>query len=173
MFFSGWGVRTVADSESRYNPMAYHNGSIWPHDNAIIAAGVTNAPSKELALRIFSAQLEASTYFEAHRLPELFCGFRRREGKSPTRYPVACSPQAWSAGAVFLMLGACLGLSVDALTSQVVFRHPSLPVGLDTLTIRDLTVGSASADLTLHRYSGTVGVNVERRKGRLDVVMLS
>lgn len=173
VFFSGWGVRTIADTEARYNPMAYHNGSIWPHDNALIAAGLTHSPSKDLALRIFSAQLEASTYFDSSRLPELFCGFRRREGKSPTAYPVACSPQAWSAGAAFKMLEACLGLSIDALASQVVFRHPQLPHGVETLRINGLTVGSASVDLSLHRYSGTVGLNVERREGRLSVVMLS
>lgn len=172
-FFSGWGVRTVADCEVRYNPMAYHNGSIWPHDNALIAAGLAASPQKELAARIFTAQLEAATCFESYRLPELYCGFRRREGKPPTGYPVACSPQAWSAGAVFMMLQACLGLSIDALRGRVTLSHPQLPPSIDKLTIRDLTVGEASAHLVLHRYSGTVGVNVEHRKGRLDVTLLS
>src|SRR5262249_18439809 len=102
-FFSGWGLRTIADTELRYNPMAYHNGSVWPHDNALIAAGLTGSPNKELAARILVAQLEASAYFESCRLPELFCGFRRREGKAPTQYPVACSPQAWAAGSVFAL----------------------------------------------------------------------
>ena len=171
--FSGWGVRTLADTESRYNPMAYHNGSIWPHDNALIAAGVGTLPDKELALRIFNAQLEASTYFDAGRLPELFCGFRRREGKPPTSYPVACSPQAWAAGAVFMMLEACLGLSIDAQGLRVTFRHPRLPAGVDTLTIRDLKVATGSVDLTLRRYPGTVGVDVERREGRVEVAVLS
>ncbi|MGH8323299.1 MAG: amylo-alpha-1,6-glucosidase, partial [Steroidobacteraceae bacterium] len=92
-FFTGWGVRTLADREVRYNPMAYHNGSVWPHDNALLALGFAGSPAKELAVRIFTAQLDASAYFESSRLPELFCGFRRREGKAPTSYPVACSPQ--------------------------------------------------------------------------------
>jgi glycogen debranching enzyme len=172
-FFSGWGVRTIADSESRYNPMAYHNGSIWPHDNAIIAASLTNLPSKTLAERIFTAQLEASTFFDSSRLPELFCGFRRREGKAPTAYPVACSPQAWAAGAVFMMLQACLGLSMDATRSRVVLRSPSLPHCVERLSIRGLSLGTGSVDLTVNRHGATVGANVERRSGRLDVVILS
>ncbi len=172
-FFSGWGIRTIADTEPLYNPMAYHNGSVWPHDNAIIAMGLTSMPSKRLAMRILMAQLDASTFFESNRLPELFCGFRRREGKAPTSYPVACSPQAWAAGAVFLILSSCLGLTIDALKNQIVFRFPSLPPNVERITIRDLTVGSASVDLTLHRYSGSVGLNVERRRGRVEVVMLS
>ena len=172
-FFSGWGVRTLADSEARYNPMAYHNGSIWPHDNALIAAALTNLPSKALAERILTAQLEASTFFDGSRLPELFCGFRRREGKAPTAYPVACSPQAWAAGAVFMMLQACLGLSVDATTSRIVLRSPSLPLCVDHLAIRGLSLGSGSVDLTVHRHGASISASVERRSGRLDVVILT
>jgi glycogen debranching enzyme len=172
-FFTGWGVRTLADREVRYNPMAYHNGSIWPHDNALLALGVAAFPDKELAVRIFAAQLEASTYFESSRLPELFCGFRRREGKAPTCYPVACSPQAWSAGAVFMMLQACLGLTVDAKLSQITFRYPQLPPSVERLSIRNLAIGSASVDLTLYRYSGAVGLNLDRRSGKIDVSVLT
>ncbi len=172
-FFSGWGVRTIADTEARYNPMAYHNGSIWPHDNALIAAGVMNLPNKELAARILTAQLDASTYFDSSRLPELFCGFRRREGKPPTSYPVACSPQAWASGGLFYILQSCLGLTVDAALGQIVFRHPCLPACIERLWIRDLAIGNDSVDLVLHRYSGTVGINVERRKGRVDVMIVS
>jgi glycogen debranching enzyme len=172
-FFTGWGVRTLADREPRYNPMAYHNGSVWPHDNAIIAAGVAASPAKELALRIFCAQLDASTYFESSRLPELFCGFRRREGKAPTAYPVACSPQAWSAGGVFAMLQACLGVTIDAAAHQIAFRYPQLPPRLERVSIRNLAVGESSVDLTLYRYSGAVGLNVDRRAGKLDVAILT
>jgi glycogen debranching enzyme len=172
-FFTGWGVRTLADREVRYNPMAYHNGSVWPHDNAVIAAGLSASPAKELAVRILSAQLDASTYFESSRLPELFCGFRRREGRAPTGYPVACSPQAWSAAAVFAMLQACLGLTIDAASRQIAFRYPQLPPRVERLSIRGLSVGEGSVDLTLYRYSGAVGLNVDRRSGKLDVAMLS
>ena len=172
-FFTGWGVRTLADREMLYNPMAYHNGSVWPHDNAVIAAGVSALPAKDLAVRILSAQLDASTYFESSRLPELFCGFRRREGKAPTSYPVACSPQAWSAGAVFAMLQACLGLTIDAASRQVAFRYPRLPPRVERVSLRNLTVGDGSVDLTLYRYSGAVGLNVDRRSGKLDVATLT
>jgi glycogen debranching enzyme len=172
-FFTGWGVRTLADREARYNPMAYHNGSIWPHDNAVIAAGLSALPSKDLAVRILSAQLDASTFFESCRLPELFCGFRRREGKAPTSYPVACSPQAWAAAAVFAMLQASLGLTIDAAARQIAFRYPQLPPRVERVSLRNLTVGDSSVDLTLYRYSGAVGLNVDRRSGKLDVAVLT
>jgi len=173
VFFSGWGVRTVADLEPRYNPMSYHNGSIWPHDNALIAAGLSGREDKTLAERILRSQLEASTYFDSNRLPELFCGFRRREGKPPTSYPVACSPQAWAAGSVFLLLQSCLGIRIDARLNRIIVQHPHLPEGLDRLTIRNLQVGQASADLIVQRYSGTVGLNVERPSGNVEVLLLN
>ena len=153
--------------------MSYHNGSVWPHDNGLIAAGLTASPSKELAVRILSAQLDAATYFESARLPELFCGFRRREGKAPTSYPVACSPQAWSAAAVFAMLQACLGLTIDAAARQIAFRHPQLPPRVERVSIRNLMVGDSAVDLVLHRYTGAVGLNVERRSGKVDVAILT
>ncbi len=172
-FFSGWGVRTVAETESRYNPMGYHNGSVWPHDNALIAACQTGLPSKSLAQRILAAQLDASTWFDSSRLPELFCGFARRPGKPPTSYPVACSPQAWAAGAVFMMLQACLGLSVEAAHSRIMLRCPCLPEGVDHVSIRSLGVGSDRVDLTVHRYLGSISAKVDRRAGRLDVVIVT
>jgi glycogen debranching enzyme len=172
-FFSGWGVRTIADREVRYNPMAYHNGSIWPHDNAIIAAAATNSTSKHLAERILTAQLQASTFFDSARLPELFCGFRRREGKAPTSYPVACSPQAWASGAVFMMIQACLGLSIDAIRSRVVLRSPSLPACIDHLAIRGLSVGSAQMDIDVQRTGTSCATTVRRRSGSLDLIILT
>ena len=170
-FYSGWGLRTVAENELRFSPMAYHNGSVWPHDNAFAAAGAARYQRKALAARILASQFEASTYFELHRLPELFCGFRRREGEAPTRYPVACSPQAWAAGAVFMLLEACLGISIDAQRRIVTLTHPLLPQGIDVVRIHGLDVGDAAVDLTLHRYSGSVGVDVERRVGHFDVIV--
>ncbi len=172
-FCSGWGIRTVADTESRYNPMSYHNGSIWPHDNALIASGVTRLPSKALGVRALHSLFEASTYFDSSRLPELFCGFRRRPGKAPTRYPVACSPQAWASGAVFMLLQSCLGIAIDAAQCRITFHYPALPASLDRICIRDLQIGACRADLTLHRHPGAVGINVENRTGRLEVLMLS
>ncbi len=173
VFFSGWGVRTVADLEPRYNPMSYHNGSVWPHDNALIASGLSFREDKTLAVRILQAQLEASAYFDSSRLPQLFCGFRRREGKPPTSYPVACSPQAWASGAAFMLLQSCLGVRIDARLSRIIIQHPHLPEGLDRLSIRNLQVGQATADLILQRYSGTVGLNVERSTGNVGVLLLN
>jgi glycogen debranching enzyme len=171
--YSGWGLRTVAENELRFSPMAYHNGSVWPHDNAIAAAGAARYQRKALAARILTSQFEASTYFELHRLPELFCGFRRREGEAPTLYPVACSPQAWAAGAVFMLLESSLGISIDAQRGLVSLTRPLLPEAIDVLRIHGLDVGDAAVDLTLHRYSGSVGVNVERRVGNLEVIVNS
>lgn len=171
--FSGWGVRTLAEGEIRYNPMAYHNGSVWPHDNAIIAAGAARYHAKWLVARILQGQFEASLYFDQHRLPELFCGFRRRPGEGPTSYPVACSPQSWAAGSVYLLLQAALGLRVDAHARRVTLSKPLLPASLSELRIRNLAVGDASLDLRLHRYSTTIGVDVERRTGEVEVIVQS
>ncbi|HEY4210127.1 MAG TPA: glycogen debranching N-terminal domain-containing protein [Steroidobacteraceae bacterium] len=171
--FSGWGIRTLADTESRYNPMAYHNGCVWPHDNALIASGLTKRPDKDLAARVFAAQLDATSYFDFGRLPQLFCGFRRRDGKGPTRYPLTCAPQACAAGSVFALLQACLGLTIDALGARVELRYPHLPPNIERISIRGLEVGEARVDLTLYRYSGAVGVNVDNRTGQLDVAVLS
>jgi glycogen debranching enzyme len=172
-FFSGWGIRTVATSEARYNPMSYHNGSVWPHDNSLIAAGFARYDLKESAATVLAGLLDASLFFDLHRLPELFCGFPRRPGEAPTLYPVACAPQSWASAAVFLLLEACLGLSVSASKRRVAFSKPILPRFLRQVTIRGLKVADGRADLLLTRHDeGDVGVNVLRREGALDVVVL-
>jgi glycogen debranching enzyme len=171
--FSGWGVRTVAAGEPRYNPMSYHNGSIWPHDNALIAAGFARYGLKEQAARILTGLMDASLFFDLHRLPELFCGFPRRPGESPTLYPVACAPQAWASGAVFLLLESCLGLKVLGSQRRVVLSNPFLPQFLEKVSIRNLRIGVASIDLLATRHAeGDVGINVVRREGAVDVVVL-
>jgi glycogen debranching enzyme len=169
---SGWGVRTLAWGQPRFNPMSYHNGSIWPHDNAILAAGLARYGFKEQATRILSGLFDASLFFDASRLPELYCGFPRESGAGPTQYPVACSPQAWSAGSVFLALQACLGLDVDGTHSRVCLEHPALPSGVDAITIRNLRVGQGSVDLLIRRYERDVGVDVLDRVGRVLVEVL-
>ena len=172
-FFSGWGIRTVATSEARYNPMSYHNGSVWPHDNSLIAAGFARYDLKESAATVLAGLLDASLFFDLHRLPELFCGFPRRHGEAPTLYPVACAPQSWASGAVYLLLEASLGLSVSASERTLTFSKPVLPRFLQQVTIRGLKVADARADLLLTRHDeGDVGVNVLRREGALDVVVL-
>ncbi|MBO0695170.1 MAG: amylo-alpha-1,6-glucosidase [Verrucomicrobia bacterium] len=171
--FSGWGVRTVATSEARYNPMSYHNGSVWPHDNSLIAAGFGRYDLKESAIAVLTGLLDATLFLDLHRLPELFCGFPRRPGEAPTLYPVACAPQSWASAAVYLLLEACLGLSVLAFERRLIFSKPLLPSFLKQVTIRGLKVADARADLLLTRHDeGDVGVNVLRREGVLDVVVL-
>ncbi len=171
-FFSGWGVRTIVTGEKRYNPMSYHNGSVWPHDNAMIAYGALRSPDKMLALRVMSGMLDLSENVNQHRLPELICGFTRRKGKGPTLYPVACSPQAWAAGSIFMVLQACLGLEIRAQEERIYLHHSALPESLEEVHIRNLRVGSASVDLSFERYAETVGVNIERRTGAVEIVAL-
>ena len=170
--FSGWGIRTVAATEARYNPMSYHNGSVWPHDNAIIASGLARYGFKEQAIRILSGLFNASLFFDLHRLPELFCGFRRRPGESPTLYPVSCAPQAWASGAVLMLLQACLGLQVRAAGKTLVFANPILPAWLDAVRIKDLRVGEGRVEVQLTRHESDVGVNVLRREGDVSVAVL-
>ena len=167
--FSGWGVRTLSSKELRYNPMAYHNGSIWPHDNAIVAAGLANYGLKDATNQIMTGLFDASVFFDLHRLPELFCGFPRREGEGPTLYPAACAPQAWAAASVFLMLQACLGVSIDAIASQITFASPLLPPFLDEIHIKDLSVGQGSLDLVIDR--SFQGIGVKRREGDANIVI--
>jgi glycogen debranching enzyme len=165
--FSGWGVRTVASGAARYNPMSYHNGSIWPHDNAIAAAGLARYGCTMHASRVFSAMFDLSQVVDLNRLPELICGFHRRTGDSPTLYPVACAPQAWAAGAVYQLVQACLGMRVDAEARRVSFTRAVLPEEIEWLRIMNLTVGPASVDLLLTRHTYDVGVTVLRRDGDL------
>jgi glycogen debranching enzyme len=171
--FSGWGIRTIARNEARYNPMSYHNGSIWPHDNALIAAGFARYGLTETAMKIFAAMFEVSLSVDQHRLPELFCGFEKRAGEGPTLYPVACSPQAWAAATVYSLLQACLGLSFDPARSEIRFRHPQLPPFMDSLEIRDLQMMGASLDLRLQRYPNNVGINVVKKTGKAEVVIIA
>src|ERR1043165_2227764 len=170
-FFNGWGVRTVAASEARFNPMAYHNGSVWPHDNALIAAGMASYGFKQGALKILSGLFDASLFLELHRLPELLCGFSRRPGEGPTSYPVACSPQTWSSVALFLLLQACLGLRIEAPRGRLSFSQPVLPPFLDHIEITHLRIGDAEVDLSLERHATDVGINILRREGRVEVVV--
>jgi glycogen debranching enzyme len=168
--FAGWGVRTIAAGEARYNPMSYHNGSIWPHDNAIAAAGLARYGFTESATRVLHAMFDLSQTVDLHRLPELICGFHRRGGEQPTLYPVACAPQAWAAGAVYLLVESCLGLRVNALARRVSFTRAALPEGIKWLQLSNLAVGDARVDLLLERHPHDVGVTVLRREGEVEIV---
>jgi glycogen debranching enzyme len=170
--FTGWGVRTLSAEERRYNPMSYHNGSVWPHDNALIAAGFGRYGLTGEAARLLFAFFELSRSVDLRRLPELICGFQRRSGGGPTLYPLACAPQAWAAGAVFLMLQACLGLSIRGRESQILLERPTLPPFLETLRIDDLRVGGGSVDLSLSRRGPEVVVDVARSAGHVAVTVV-
>jgi glycogen debranching enzyme len=171
--YSGWGIRTLAAGEVRYNPMSYHNGSVWPHDNAMIAMGLTRYGFKDLALKILSDAFDAAGYLELRRMPELFCGFGRRPGEGPTLYPIACLPQAWAAASVFMLLQAVLGLEIDGVRRQITFTDPALPDWLAWLRIEHLAVGDGVVDLLCERHPHDVGISVLRRQGSVRVVHLT
>jgi len=168
--FGGWGIRTVGSSESRYNPMSYHNGSIWPHDNGLIALGFARYGLQKSAARVFGALFDAAAYMDLRRLPELFCGFPRRERNAPTQYPVACSPQAWASATPLCLLQASLGLELLDRTGEVKFYRPMLPDFLDHVRLRNLRLSSGSVDVLLHRQDNNIGVTVTRRDGDVVVV---
>jgi glycogen debranching enzyme len=151
--------------------MSYHNGSIWPHDNAIIGSGFARYGRRDLAAKVLSAMLAVANSMEDLRLPELFCGFPRRRGKAPTEYPVACSPQTWATVVVFQLLQACLGLSVDGADHKIILTNPALPVELDQLNIRDLPVGEAVVDLNLFRHGDAIAVTVFRKVGQIEAIV--
>jgi glycogen debranching enzyme len=149
-FDTGWGLRTLASSAVRFNPMSYHNGSVWPHDTAICAAGLSRYGHRTAAASVLDSLGRSATKFNM-RLPELFCGFARAPGEPPIAYPVACMPQAWAAGSVFMLLEACLGLSIDGWAGRLRLNNPQLPQGVDRLTFNDLAVGARKVDLILSR----------------------
>jgi glycogen debranching enzyme len=169
--FSGWGIRTLGMSEPRYNPMSYHNGSVWPHDNGLIALGFARYGHAQETTRIFSAMFDAASYMDLRRLPELFCGFLRRQHNAPTQYPVACSPQAWASATMFALLQATLGLKLSAGSGEISFYRPVLPDFLDRLHVRNVRLNGGSADVLLQRHGRDVTVTQTRRDGDVSVVM--
>jgi glycogen debranching enzyme len=170
--YSGWGIRTLATGSTRYNPMSYHNGTIWPHDNALIAAGCAGYGLQQPATRILT-DLSAAARYSEYRLPELFCGFDRRPDQGPTWYPVACAPQAWAAGAIFWLLQACLGLEVDGIQNKILLNQPSLPPSLNEVRLSGLGIGANRLDLLLTRDSGRVSVRLLGQQGDLELVHLA
>ncbi|HLG83767.1 MAG TPA: amylo-alpha-1,6-glucosidase [Bradyrhizobium sp.] len=168
-FFTGWGIRTIAHGETRYNPMSYHNGSIWPHDNALIALGFARYGLKHAVEHVFRGLFDAASYMDLRRLPELFCGFRREKNRGPTLYPVACAPQAWASATPFTLLEAALGLEFDIARSEIRLRNPRLPTFLNEVILRDLQLGPSSVDLRIRRHGEDVSMEVMRRRGQIQV----
>ncbi len=171
-FFSGWGIRTVSSEECRYNPMSYHNGSVWPHDNAMIALGFARFGLRGPIERVFRGLFEAATYMDGYRMPELFCGFQRGRGRGPTLYPVACSPQAWAATVPFALLQASLGLWFSPSDNQIKMINPRLPAFLDEVILRNLRLGQSSLDLAIVRRGDEVALQVLRREGEITVAAI-
>jgi glycogen debranching enzyme len=169
--FSGWGIRTLSSREKRYNPMSYHNGSVWPHDVALTASGFARYGYNIEAMQLTAALFDASLFIELQRLPELFCGFQRRRGEGPTAYPVACSPQAWSVGAVYMLIGSCLHMEINALEQRVIFRKPFLPDYMDNIIINGLSLGAGHATIELHRYKDGFGLNIISNTTDWDIIL--
>ncbi|NHO32926.1 amylo-alpha-1,6-glucosidase [Acetobacter fallax] len=171
--FSGWGIRTIPEGEARYNPMAYHNGSVWPHDNALIAMGFARHGYRREAIRVFQALFDAALYTDLRRLPELFCGFSRSRSEGPVRYPVACSPQAWAAATLPALLQAVLGLRYDPGTVTVEFTRPRLPESIDSMTLFNLAVGGESLSVHIVRTGEEVAINVVKRSASIRMQIVS
>ena len=168
-FFTGWGIRTVARGEARYNPMSYHDGSIWPHDNALIALGLARYGLKHSVEHLFKGLFDAASYMDLRRLPELFCGFQRERRRGPTLYPVACAPQAWASATPFTLLEAALGLEFDVQRGEIRLRDPCLPAFLNEVVLRDLQLGPSSVDLRIRRHGEEVSLDVMRSRGQIQV----
>ncbi|RWE04104.1 amylo-alpha-1,6-glucosidase [Mesorhizobium sp.] len=170
-FHSGWGLRTLADDAIFFNPMSYHNGSIWPHDTALCGVGLARYGERDSVVRLMSGTFESAVHFNM-RLPELFCGFIRAPGEAPIAYPVACLPQAWSAGSTFMLMQACLGLEIDGWEGELHVTRPRMPIGIDTLTLRHLTVGDKSVDLTFQRVGDRVVAFLsDRHEGMVPLIV--
>jgi glycogen debranching enzyme len=169
--FSGWGVRTIPSTEARYNPMSYYNGSVWPHDNALIAMGMAQYGYRREAARIFEGVFAASTYIDLRRLPELICGFPRKRAQGPTFYPVACAPQAWAAAAPLALIQACIGLEFHPDEQQISFDEPLLPPSLNEVVFNRLTAGKGSASVSLRRSGQQTVVDVLERQGDMSVMI--
>jgi glycogen debranching enzyme len=171
-FFSGWGIRTLARGEARYNPMSYHNGSIWPHDNALIALGLARYGLKRAVAQVSRGLFEAATYMDLRRLPELFCGFQRERRRGPTLYPVACAPQAWAAATPFSLIESMLGLEFAPLANEIHLRNPRLPPFLDEIILRNLVVGGSSMDLKVRRHDDEVSLEVLKARGKIQASVI-
>jgi glycogen debranching enzyme len=170
-FRSGWGIRTLATGQARFNPMSYHDGSVWPHDTAMAAAGMARFGERRAVAMLLNEIYSAATHFQL-RLPELFCGFERLPGEPPIAYPVACLPQAWAAGSVFMMMQAALGVSIDALNGTVDVDDPHLPSGIEHLVLSNLRVGEAVVDLSFDRVNGHTVIAPRRRRGEVRVRLI-
>lgn len=166
--FSGWGIRTMSDQEKLYNPLSYHNGTIWPHDNSIIGYGMRKVGILEPLIRMVENLFEAAQFFTHYRLPELFCGFNRRGIAGPAKYPIACDPQAWSVGSMFILLRALLG--IECRGNDVHVTNPQLPGFLNYLQLKNLRAGNGTVNLDFARKDGITYCSVVKTSGSVRVI---
>jgi glycogen debranching enzyme len=170
--FSGWGIRTLSSESPAYNPMSYHNGSVWPHENALIAAGFKRYGYIKETHAVAEALFENAWNERDYRLREVYCGFERSGTPGPVAYPVACIPQAWATAAPFMLLQAMLGISARADLGTLGVHYPSLPSWLDYVVLKKISVGDASVSLTFHREQGVTAFSVlEQKGGDISVMM--
>jgi glycogen debranching enzyme len=167
--FSGWGIRTLSAAAVRYNPMSYHNGSVWPHDNAIAALGLARIPGRAGALKVFNGMLDAAVHLNAGSLPELFCGFPREPRLGPVPYPVACHPQAWAAASVLMILQAMLGLDVNGFERRLEIESPAIPTTMDWLLLDGLAVGGGKASVLVRSTTTGASAEVTEKSGAVTV----
>jgi glycogen debranching enzyme len=169
--FTEWGIRTLSSGEKRYNPLGYHNGTIWPHDNAIIAMGLKKYGFDNEMSILFTGMYEAVQTFENYRLPECFGGLPRSNYSVPVKYPVACSPQAWSSGTMPFMFAASLGIEPDALNNRLIIKKPHLPSWLNDVQFNNLKVGKTLTDLDFKRIEDETLINVSKKSGDIEVII--
>ena len=168
--FCGWGIRTLSAFERSYNPISYHNGSVWPHDNAMAVEGLCKVGRVDDGMKVMDGIFQAAQGHVTLRLPELFCGFSKRFSETPVWYPVSCEPQAWAAGSIFLMLKSGLGLQPDAFNHQLRVVNPQLPHFLNTLKMNNIKVGDLNTSLSFKRENGKVSCTVDNKSDGLDIV---
>ncbi len=169
-FFSGWGIRTISEDSVCFNPLSYHNGSIWPHDTTLITYGISKYGYKSKVSELFTGMYEAARHSDFYRLPELFCGFRRRDNEGPVTYPVACSPQAWSSAAVYMLLQSALGIEINAVKKRIIFNNPVLPSWIQEAVISNIDLGDDTAEIRFETFQNHVGINVLSRKKGWEVI---
>jgi len=169
--FNGWGIRTMGGNEMGYNPMSYHNGSVWPHDNSMIINGLIRYNYHREAIKVINGLIKASQYFKYNRLPELFCGFSHKEMKEPIEYPVACSPQAWACGSIYLIIQSLLGINLDVANNKI-YLKPILPDEINKVEVKNLKIGDNRADFILMKEGNCIKLGKVKVEGNVELIFL-
>jgi glycogen debranching enzyme len=169
--FNGWGIRTLSSLSPAYNPMGYHIGSVWPHDNALIGLGLRSLGLIDQTLELAQGLLDMTLHQPYQRPPELFCGYPRMDGNGPVQYPVACSPQAWATGSIFQLVQMMVNLVPDAPGNYLRIIDPALPESINRLSLHNLRVGTTLLDLEFERSGSTTACRVAKKRGNLRVVI--